>query len=596
VPLDEVRGWWRYHHLFADLLRARLHQERPGRVAALHRVAAAWHEEQGLADEAIHHALAADDPTWAARLVERHVEALYRRREAATVRRWFAALPAELIRSRPRLCLAVATRASIAGDLEEVERLVADAERALAAGADEPFEPSVGRAVSSLANVPAAIAQLRGELARQRRDPDRTTAFARRSLASLTEADRTSRVMVGWQLAMADWMRGQAAKAEHALAEIVADPFLLSVRPWYDLGRVQQAQGRLGDALATFGRLVEVASEAGHPLPLAGMGHVGLAEVLGERDQLDAALAHASRGVALCRQLGYAQWLVTALAVQAWIRQAAGDQAGAMAALAEADRVAPGPDIAADMLSSVGVQGARLALAQGRIGDAARWTTERGLQPEDEPSYLREREQLVLVRVLLASGRPDPALGMLARLRDLAAAQGRVGSLIEVQALQALALAAGHDEAGAREALVGALAVAAPEGYVRVFVGEGAAMAALLGKLTTAPAEGQGQGVAGLPAGYLEGLLGAFGRAGVPVLSRSGRGRPAVPGLVEPLTARELQVLGLLAAGSPNQVIAEELVITLDTVKRHVTHILDKLGVANRTQAVVRGRELGLLR
>jgi LuxR family transcriptional regulator, maltose regulon positive regulatory protein len=160
VPLDEVRGWWRYHQLFADLLRARLGQEQHDRVPQLHRNAAAWHEDHGLADEAVQHALAAEDAQWAAQLVERHVEGLYRRSEIATQQRWFAALPADLVRARPRLCLAVASWANIAGRLEDVETLLDDAERAMA-GADEPFEPSVGRELSILVNVPAAIAQLR---------------------------------------------------------------------------------------------------------------------------------------------------------------------------------------------------------------------------------------------------------------------------------------------------------------------------------------------------------------------------------------------------------------------------------------------------
>jgi LuxR family maltose regulon positive regulatory protein len=163
VPLDEVRGWWRYHHLFAALLRARLQQQRPDRAVELHRAAGAWHERHGLADDAIRHALAAGDSGWAARLVERHIEGLYRRSEAATMRRWFSALPAELIRTRPRLCVAVASQANIAGRLEEVEPLLADAERALAAGTEEPFAPSVGRQLSILTNVPAAIAAVHAD-------------------------------------------------------------------------------------------------------------------------------------------------------------------------------------------------------------------------------------------------------------------------------------------------------------------------------------------------------------------------------------------------------------------------------------------------
>ena len=593
VPLDEVRGWWRYHQLFADLLRARLGQERRNWVPQLHRNAAAWHEDHGLADEAVDHALAAGDAQWAAQLVERHVEGLYRRSEIATQQRWFAALPADLVRARPRLCLAMASWANIAGRLEDVEPLLDDAERAMAA-ADEPFEPSVGRELSILVNVPAAIAQLRAELARQHGDPERAAAFVQQAMASLTEADRALYVLARWQLAMADWMRGRIPQAERLLAEVVTDRFLLSLRPLYDLGQIQQTRGHLGDALRTFGRAVEIASEGGQPLPLAGMGHAGLAGVLLDRGELDAALEHATRAVALCRQLPYAQWLVTALTVLAWVRQTSGDTAGALAAMDEAERVTPSPDVA-HRLSSVGVQQARLALAQGRVADASRWTVERGLDVKDEPSYLREPEHLVLASVLLASDRADRALGLLERLHDLAAAQGRMGSVIEVRALQALGRERAGDHEGALATLAGVLVLGAPEGYVRVFVDKGPAMAAVLGELVVGRRLEQLAVADTLSREYLTRLVTAFEQVGAPVFPRPRHGAVVVPGLIEPLSARELEVLALLATGKSNQAIAAELVISLDTVKSHVAHIMGKLDVANRTQAVARARELGLL-
>ena len=163
VPLDEVRGWWRYHHLFADLLRARLQQEQPGRAAELHRNAAAWYAERGLADDAIRHAVAAGEMTWAARLIEQHYDELfYLRGEATTIRRWLSVLPEDLVRSRPRLLLTQAFLALIGGRLEAVEPLLDAAEQAYARAAEEPFEPTVGRARSMLVNVPALIAIHRG--------------------------------------------------------------------------------------------------------------------------------------------------------------------------------------------------------------------------------------------------------------------------------------------------------------------------------------------------------------------------------------------------------------------------------------------------
>ena len=215
----------------------------------------------------------------------------------------------------------------------------------------------------------------------------------------------------------------------------------------------------------------------------------------------------------------------------------------------------------------------------------------RASPPGDEPDYPREAGYLVLARVLLAQGLPGQALALLDRLHAAAAAQGRIGSVIEAGALRALALAASGEEAAAVAALAGALTLACPQGYVRVFADEGPPMAALLGRLIAA--QRSGSAAAGVPLGYLARLLRAFGpEHAVP---DTGPGTAAVPGIVEPLTSRELEVLGLLAAGRSNQAIAGQLVVTLDTVKKHVSHVLDKLGAANRTEAVARARELDLI-
>jgi LuxR family transcriptional regulator, maltose regulon positive regulatory protein len=599
VPLDEVRGWWRYHHLFADLLRARL-QQQPERVAELHRAAAAWHEAHGFADEAVSHTLAAGEVGWAARLVERHIEGLLRRSEGATLGRWLAALPAEAVDSRARLCLAQAVAAVVVGQLEAVEPLLAAAEHALATIDEEPHQPSVGRALSVLANVPASIAFLRAELARFRGDAERAVAFDRQALSHLDEGDWLLRSQVRWNLAGADWLRGRLTRAEHALAEVVAErraagEGFMAMLVGYDLGQVQRAQGRLGAALASYQRWLEPAGQAGHQPPHAGMAHVGVAEVLYERDELDAAHTHATQAVALCRQLAFTQPLVSGLGVLARIRQAQGDAASALEAIGQAQRVGLSPQVVA-LLNPVPVWRARLWLARGEVAEAARWVEGRGLRVTDEPSYPREGEYLVLARVLLAQRQPDRALGLLERLHAQAAAQGRTGSVIEVRALQALALQAASDRAGALAALAEVLALAGPEGYLRVFVDEGAPMARLLGRLAAA----QRAGHVALPAEARPDYLDRLALAFQPRRARADAGTThqlaGVAGLVEPLSDRELQVLGLLAVGRSNQQIADELVVVLDTVKKHVGHILDKLGAANRTQAVARARALGLLR
>jgi LuxR family maltose regulon positive regulatory protein len=322
----------------------------------------------------------------------------------------------------------------------------------------------------------------------------------------------------------------------------------------------------------TYQQALETTKPPGQPaLPAAGIAYVGLAEVAYQRGELDTALRDVTEGVAACRQFPYARPLATGLATLAWTRQADGDANGAVDAIEQAGRVAPGP--AAGLVNPVPAQRARLLLAQGEVAAAARWTQEHSLGPDDDPGYPREPEYLVLARVLVA--------------------QDRTGSVIEIQAVRALALAAVGQEARAVDVLAAALVLACPQGYVRVFADEGPPMAALLARLVAAQRTDR-VAARGVELGYLARVLRAFG--GKEAVETAGRRTAqAVLGLVEQLTTRELEVLVLLAAGASNPRIAAELVVTLDTVKKHVSHLLGKLGAANRTEAVTRARQLGLI-
>jgi LuxR family maltose regulon positive regulatory protein len=577
VPLDEVRGWWRYHHLFADLLRARLQAEQPGRAPALHRAAAAWCEEHDLADDA------------------------------------------ESVCNRPRLCLAQAYSAAQSFQLEALETLLDDAERAFAATGDEPYEDAAGRAASVLANVPVGIAFLRASLARLRGDAALAADYNRQALAHLGEDEWLMRCFVRWNRAGVDWLCGRLGPAERGLAEVLAElraadeavrraggepaevfraveggaeffTGFLAMRVCYDLGQVQRAQGNLDAALATYRQALEAAGENSQTAH-AGMAHVGLAQGLYERNELTAALDHATRGVRLCRQLAYTPPLATGLAVVARIRHAHGDAAGAREAMGEAGQAGLSPQVIA-LFNPVPSQRAQLLLAQGDVGAAAQWTTAAGLSPDDEPDYPREPAYLLLARVLLAQSDPGAALVLLQRLLGAAASQGRVGSVIEIQALRALALAACGDHAGALGALTETLTLARRHGYVRVLADEGAPMRVLLAQLPAAR-PGQQPAARRFDPRYLAALSRACGPTDAVPPQR--RAAAAPPGLAEPLTDRELEVLRLLAAGKSNQRIAHDLVVALDTVKKHVTHVLGKLGAANRTEAVARARELGLI-
>ena len=505
-------------------------------------------------------------------------------------------MPAELARSRPRVCLVRAFMALTGGDPAAAQAALEALSHA-PEQAGESFQPSVGRAASLVANVPAATAIAHAWLAYLHGAAEQMATFAEQARTELRDDEWMLTSIYRLNLALADWLRGRVGEAEREFAAGVAgwraagEPALVAQGGSF-LGQVQCARGRLDAALASYRDVLEIASPPGGPeLPVAGIGYVGLAQVEYQRDELEAAYRHVTDGIARCRELSDFQPLATGLATLAWIRQAQGDTGGARNAMAEAERAGPSPVIA-DLLNPVPAEQARLALAQGDAAAAAHWTQSRGLRPDTEPDYAREPEYLVLARVLLAQHAPGQAVALLERLRALAESQGRAGSLIEIQALLALALAASGDDGGALDALTEALLLASPQRYVRVFADEGLPMSALLSRVVAAQRAGSEHSAQRIGLDYLVQILRAAGEGPV----SASRPSPApLPGLIESLTSREMEVLALLAAGWPNQRIADDLVVTLDTVKKHVTHLLGKLGGANRTEAVARARQLGII-
>jgi LuxR family maltose regulon positive regulatory protein len=601
VPLDDERRWYRYHHLFADFLHARLQHEDPERVEEMHRAVAAWCEHHGLIDAAVRHALAAGDPEWAARLIEQHVTGLVARNERATLERWFAALPVEVIRSRPRLCLARAYRAMVGGRLDELEQLLEDAERALDApdsGAEEQVVASSAESGGATAlffdDLPASVANLRSALAYLRGDADGVVEFARLAKARVPAGHFLSDV-ADWNLARARWMRGELDEAEQdmrvqvneAARRAAEEPYRALAVSW-TLGRVQSARGRLSAALRTYRDALKLSTVVGDSAKsVLGFAHVGLAEVMYEQNVLDAALEHADEGVERCRSLADRMPLAAGLATLAIIRQALGDPTGALRAIGEAEKVGLSPKMT-DLFNPVPAQRARLLLAQGDVAEAVEWAAERGLGVDDEPSYLREREHLVLARVLLAEDKPEQAMRLLGRLRENAQAAQRIGSEIAILSLEAMAMQAKGEKENAASTLAHALILAEPEGYVRTFVDEGPPMTKLLSGLLEDNQRGRLDSLRRVPAHYLRKLLAALER------DATGTARPAT-GLPEALSERELEVLQLIAAGKSNRRIASELFISVGTVKTHINHLYRKLDAHSRTQALARARELGLV-
>jgi LuxR family transcriptional regulator, maltose regulon positive regulatory protein len=594
IPLDDRRRWYRYHHLFGDVLRARLLDEHPDVVPLLHRRACDWYEENGERAVAIDHAMAAEDFDRAADLIELAAPALQRLRQEATLRRWMEALPDELFRNRPVLCNDYVGSLMATGQIDGIEPYLREAERWLDAMSAEGHGPQdrppdmVVVDEEAFRRLPAWVAVHRAGQALVLGDRDSCITHARRALDQAGPDDHMGPAAASALIGLASWGHGDVAAAQAGYAESwqhmqraghLADIFGLAVT----LGDLHVVQGRLGDAMRTYEEALRLAAEQDGPV-LRGTAdmYVGMAALHRERNDLPTAAELLLRSQELGEHLGLPQnphrWRVA----MAHLCEAEGDLDAAVEFLDDAERVYAG-DFSPDV-QPIAAMRARVWIAQGKLDAARRWAREKGVSADDDVSYLREFEHITLAKALLAQYRSEQAerllveaVGLLERLLRAAEDGGRTGRVLEILLLQALAHQARGDVPAALVPLERALALAEPEGYVRLLVDEGAPVAALL---QVAAKRGIGSDYVGL-------LLTAFDGAE--------RTTPTQQALIEPLSERELDVLRLLGSDLGGPDIARELVVSLNTVRTHTKNIYAKLGVNSRRAAVRRAEELHLL-
>ncbi len=595
IPLDDRREWYRYHHLFADVLQARLRDERPEHVAMLHQRATEWYERNGERAEAIRHAMTGLDFARAADLVELALPGTTRDRQEATLRRWLEALPDDVIRFRPVLSNGYAGSILVRGETEGVEARLLDAERwldgteAASRGAGDPASPMVVVDEDGFRTLPARIAMHRAGLARLRGDVEGTIVNARRALDLVDDDDDLGIGSGSTLLGLAYWSGGDleaatdlyvGAMARFENADYLSDAIGLALA----LADMRIAQGRLHDAMRIYERGLELATRRG-PKMLRGTSdmHVGISDILRQRGDLVGATQQLHRARDLGEDNGLPQNPYRSRVAAAGIQRASGDLDAALELLAEAGRLYFS-DFSPEV-QPIDALRARVWLSQGRVPEAVGWARERRLSPADDLTYMREFEHATLARVLLAQGIRDgssdiirSAIDLTERLLAEAEAGRRDGSAIDILIVQALALRASDDLAGARTALDRAMALAEPEGYVRVFVDEGPPMVALL-KMAAKDRKATS---------YVRRLLEAS------TVSGSGEVLAAEP-LIEALSEREMDVLRLLQSDLDGPDIAQELTVSLPTVRTHTSNIYSKLGVTNRRAAVRRAGELGLL-
>ena len=594
VALDDRRQWYRYHHLFADVLRARLVEESPAMVEVLHQRASDWFADNDEPSDAIRHAIAGHHFAKAAELVELTVPTMLRDRREAVLRGWIELLPQELLRDRPVLSNAYAAALLSTGTIEGVDHHLREAERWLdgpqKTGGESrlPTDQMVVVDEEEFRRLPAGTAVHRAGLALVQGDLPRAVTHAQRALDLFDEDDHVGRGAATALIGLASWTSGDLEAAHAAYTECttrmqraghLSDVLACSIT----LADIRITQGRLRDAMRTYEHALHIAQEHGGPV-LRGTPdmYVGMAALHREHNDLGLASQLLARAEELGEHMGLPQnrhrWRIA----MARVRVAEGDLDTALELLDEADRMYT-PDFSPPVRPIPAIR-ARVLVAQGNGGEAVSWVHERGLSAADDLSYLQEFEHITLVRVLLAQRagvRHEPALEEATQLLErllLAAEQGgRTGSAIEILVLQALAQQMRGDVRGALAPLERAVSLAEPEGYVRVFVDEGPAMASLL----------ETAGQHGIAYDYVRRLRMAFSGTEVPT--------HPTQSLVDPLSQRELDVLRLLGTDLSGPDIARELVLSLNTVRTHTKSIYAKLGVNNRRAAVRRADELDLM-
>jgi LuxR family maltose regulon positive regulatory protein len=597
VPLDDDRRWYRYHHLFADLLQARLNQSGPDRVARLLSRAAEWCEQDGQVAEAVSYALAAQDYGRVVGLVERYWEQTTNNGEIETVWSWLNALPEEKIRNSAPLSIAYCWLLWLTGQVGVIEAHLEDAERAFAelVGAQEVDEDHAADL--------ATLVALRSLVTRYHEEFETASALAERALSLIPEnlpPEDNARLhtLAFLALASASDGAGDLEKAVSAYAETIrlsrlsknAAGMAITYRmagALRLLGHLRAADAACRDALGY------LQTQGMARLPAAGILHVAMSEVLVERNDVVAAEAHLTQGIELGKWSGRLDAEKNAAYVLSRIRLIRQDANGALAAVQEAESAFVEPKAPLAKAELLAIK-ARILVRQGFLSEAAQCTEEAVRLIGRDRGQTAEVVALGAARVMVAQCKPAEAAAQLAQ--SIAAAEGcrRFGAAIELRILRSLALVRQGEPPAAKADLERALALAEPEGYVRVFLDEGQPMQMLIAQWLASAG-------AGPLRDYAIRLLAQFDAERPdaerhPITAQvESQLQPAQNTLVEPLSQRELEVLHLIATGRTNQEIARQLIVAPGTIKAHAASIFRKLDVANRTEAVARARQLGLL-
>lgn len=585
TALDHRREWYRYHRLFAGCLRATLDQEDQIR---LHQRAARWFESQGFVNQAIQHTLAhaglAGDWDDAERLIGQVVEETIHQGGVLTVRNWLEALPDELVRTNAELATFLGWGLALTGELERAEQYVAGAERLFQQ--QETPGPGLGQLLA-LRSFIAVFAHQDYELARD---------LGAQALQVLDEAQVRWRVITLWAVAESQERTDNITAAIATLREAqrlgrTRSDQVFAVTVDLSLASALHMHGQRREAVAVCQEAIEwYTDDTGRISPVAGLLFSRLGQLCYEANQLDRSREYLDRGLAFSEQFTVGGMLMFTHGFAVHTLYVQGEVDTALEILHKArHQVHQSGLVDVDWYPALE---ADIRMRQGDLPAVLRWAEMLDLSPDDALHYLHVERYLIYGRLLLVQGHLSDAQRLLARLERFTQERGFYRWLITTHLLQALVAARARDRTGVRELLSHALELAAPQDYYRAFLDEGEELLRLLPDVRHAAPDFVDQILDfAYGAGALTGTLGE----GLVATQKMALPEMAAPPLVEQLSEREMEVLHLIAAGLSNREIAQELVIAVGTVKRHINNIYGKLGVHSRTQAIARARDLGLL-
>ena len=595
IPLDNERRWYRYHHLFRDLLRQRLSQKHSkDEIANMHIRASEWFEREGDISEAFQHAISAADFDRAARLLESTWLAMDESFQTGTWLEWAEQLPLSVRRVRPVLLTQIGLCYMDTGNVEASESRLRDAERCL----ELPRNEMIVVENEQFRTLPARIAFARAYNAQAQNHFADVVKYIETALEIIPPDDQYMQAQASSILSTAYWAGGELDKAFALMSGWVdaaqqAGNFVFAVAASFGKADILITQGRLRDAMLVYRTALELAS-AHAAENFTAHHHLGLGLLYHEIGDDEHAAQHLQKGFELGRQATIVDWMYRKNLAQAQLKEAEGDLKAALDFLDETKRFyvrTPIPN-----LRPIDAMKTQIHLKQGHLVKAQEWAKKCNISLKDAPDHLHEYERLTLAKIALAEYQNDhneqhiqDVLRALDGQLLLAKEQNRSRSQIDILILQAYALHAKGDLAKAASSLEQALSRAEPESYLRLFLNEGAALRALILGLRLL-IEKSGHSLHD----YIEKLLAAFSQSAQAQGSISNIQHPTSE-LIDPLSDRELEVLRLIAQGLSNNEICEKLFVALSTVKGHNLRIFSKLQAKSRTEAVARARELSLL-